>query len=73
MRKKIGLKIKIVKYEVILNVLMFFVRVIEIGCNNLYVKYRKYSSIFNVDFFRYFIMNKEIWLKWIVFFLIEKN
>lgn len=48
------------KYEVILNVLMFFVRVIEIGCNNLYVKYRKYSSIFNVDFFRYFIMNKEI-------------
>lgn len=73
MRKKIGLKIKIVKYEVILNVLMFFVRVIEIGCNNLYVKYRKYSSIFNVDFFRYFIMNKEIWLKWIVFYLIEKN
>lgn len=39
--KKIGWKIKIVKYEVILNVLMFFVRVIEIGCNNLYVKYRK--------------------------------
>lgn len=60
LEKKIGWKIKIVKHEAIPNALTFSARVIETGCNNLHAKYRKYSSILNVDPFRYSITNKEI-------------